>query len=58
MLEVTPEVAQAIGRDESIDEIDAAASAAGLVTFREEAHRRARAGRISLEEVAQVTAEF
>jgi type IV pilus assembly protein PilB len=58
VLEVTPEVAQAIGRDESIDEIDAAARAAGLVTFREEAHRRACAGRISLEEVAQVTAEF
>jgi len=58
VLEVTPEVAQAIGRDESIDAIDAAGRAAGLVTFREEAHRRARAGRISLEEVAQVTAEF
>lgn len=58
VLEVTPEVAQAIGRDESIDEIDVAARAAGLVTFREEAHRRACAGRITLEEVAQVTAEF
>jgi type IV pilus assembly protein PilB len=58
VMEVTPELARAIARNADVDELEAEACAAGLITFRQEAQRRACAGDISLEEVAKVTAEF
>ena len=59
VLEVTPGVAQQIARNAEVAEIEATARReAGLVTFREMAQRRAMEGRISLAEVARVTAEF
>lgn len=57
VLELTPPVAEVIGRDGSLDEIEAAASAEGLVTFREQALKRACEGRMTLDEVARVTTE-
>ena len=57
VLEIGPEIAQLIGRDAAVDEIEAAARGAGLRSFREVAQERAAAGVIPLEEVARVTVE-
>ena len=57
VLELTPPVAEVIGRDGTIDEIESVAMQEGLVTFREQALERARDGRMTLDEVARVTTE-
>ncbi|MEM7410906.1 MAG: ATPase, T2SS/T4P/T4SS family [Myxococcota bacterium] len=58
VLRVTPAVAAVIGAGGRIDELESVASSEGLVTFREQAQRSALAGRLPLEEVARVTAEY
>ena len=57
VLEVTPSVAAVIGREGSIEELEEAAKAGGLVTFREQAIRKAYDGVLSLEEAARVTGD-
>jgi type IV pilus assembly protein PilB len=57
LLEVTPALRRAISRGAHADELEAQARADGFVPFRERAQRSACEGRISLEEVARVTAE-
>ncbi len=58
VLAVTPAVAEVIGRSGSIEELEAAGREGGLITFREQAQRKACAGELPLEEVARVTAEY
>lgn len=58
VLAVTPAVAEVIGRAGSIDELEAAGREGGLIGFREQAQRKAVSGRLPLEEVARVTAEY
>jgi len=57
LLEVTPALRRSISRGAHADELEAQARSDGFVPFRERAQRSAREGRISLDEVARVTAE-
>ena len=58
VLPVTPEVAEVIGRAGTLEDLEQAARRGGLVTFREQAQRKAASGQLPLEEVARVTAEY
>ncbi|MCA9512378.1 MAG: GspE/PulE family protein [Myxococcota bacterium] len=58
LLELTPEVARLVSRGAHEDEIESAAVAQGFTPFRTSAQRQAMEGRIPLEEVARITADF
>jgi type IV pilus assembly protein PilB len=57
LLDVTPALRRLISRGAHADELEMQAREDGFVPFRERAQRSAREGRISLDEVARVTAE-
>jgi len=58
LLEITPEIARLVSRGAHADEVEAAAIEQGFTPFRTSAQRSAMEGRIPLEEVARITADF
>jgi type IV pilus assembly protein PilB len=57
ILEITAQLSEVIGRGAESDEIERVARDHGFRSFREQAWANARAGRMTLDEVARVTAE-